>query len=162
MAPPSSKSSLVFLNSGSTENSRSNFLILRVSNDLASVASERWVYLVSFVHPTQSGTDFTRRPSLSSLFLLTFDIIPSVFGICHQHSPYIKDVPPPDRPLSNFPVSVATLSTLDVQILTHPSKVHDAFWKLIPDDQLMSIAREMKLTLIIVVPQQSQIRKVIN
>lgn len=36
------------------------------------------------------------------------------------------------RPLNNFPVSVATLSTLDVQILTQPSSVQDAFWKLMP------------------------------
>jgi hypothetical protein len=41
-------------------------------------------------------------------------------------------ISPPARPLSSFPVSVATLSTLDVQILTHPSRVHDAFWKLMP------------------------------
>jgi hypothetical protein len=140
MAPPSSKSSLVFLNSGSTENSRSNFLILRVSNDLARVASERCVYSVSFVHPTQGGTDFTRCPSFSTFFLLTFDIVSSVFGIYHQHSPLMKNVPPPERPLSNFPVSVATLSTLDVQILTHPSRVHDAFWKLMPGGQLMLMA----------------------
>lgn len=43
MAPPSSKSADVFLKSGSTVNSRSNFLIWSAANDLASVASDRWV-----------------------------------------------------------------------------------------------------------------------
>jgi hypothetical protein len=118
------------------------------------VASERCVYFVSLAFWKRGGTNFTRRPSLSTFLLLAFDIVSSVFGIYHQHSPYLKDAPPPERPLSNLPVSVATLSTLDVQILTHPSRVHDAFWKLMPDDQLMSIARGMKLTLIIVVPQE--------
>lgn len=34
---------------------------------------------------------------------------------------------PPAKPLNNFPVSVATLSTLDVHIFTHPSNVQLAF-----------------------------------
>lgn len=78
---------------------------------------------------------FTRDSWFSRLVLFTLDLVSSVVRILYvsiSHVMLVTDSPPPERPLRSFPVSVATLSTRDVQILTHPSSVQEAFWKLMP------------------------------